>query len=82
MRVCMAVSLHAFFHIFVHVRTRIASFIPVCLIPLSCLIFVPPLKLNDASNSFNNVLILGVVTGGHWFAGLNFRSTTILDISY
>jgi hypothetical protein len=34
---------------------------------LSCLIFVPPLGLNDASNSLVNVLIIGVVCGGHWF---------------
>jgi hypothetical protein len=67
LRICFGVSLHSIFHIFVHVRTKISFFIPVFLLLLSCLIFVPPLKLNDASNSFNNVMVFGVVSASQWF---------------
>ena len=67
LRICFGVSLHSFFHIFVHVRTKISFFIPVFLVLFSCLIFFPPLKLNDASNSLNNVLVFGVVSASQWF---------------
>jgi hypothetical protein len=67
LRVCCAVSLHSFFHIFLRVRTKLSFLMPVSLVLVSCFTFVPPFKLNDASNSFNNVALLVSVCAGHWF---------------
>ena len=45
----------------------VTVFMPVLLALLSALIFVPPFKLDDHSNSFNNVFLLVVSCSAHWY---------------